>query len=135
MLDKFVLWIYTDLRLNKWVNFKSSESRWNFFSALFAIDLFLISLVPTLIPLFGGKLMSPIWVFISLLPGILILGLLIIFLVYFRRHPAEDKTILNDMNGILDGMNTKLDKLESIEKAIVDLTNEIRADRESRNGK
>ena len=146
-MDRIMEWILTH-PLKSWVKPKQATSRWNFSSVLFAISLFFIALVPEFISLYGGGNMNQwaiVFSWISLGLGLLAFLFFLWFLWWCHKNPSEDtvlaevaevKTALAEVKSELSKMrNENKANTDNIVNIISELVKEIRADRESRNGK
>jgi len=117
-------WIL-DHWLAGWVKKRQPTSRWNFSSILFAFALFFVALVPEFLSLYEGNGVTG-WAIVSWVStglGILFFLVFLWFLLWCRKNPSEDTT---------EKMQESIDKLASKIDILVD---EIRRDREHRNGK
>ena len=110
------------------ISLKPSTSRFGFQAMLLTIGLFFISL-------FLGEQAGGLLMWWSMWLGVAFILLAIYFSTYFLRHQPED-TMAKKLDALDDKLDklTKLDKLDDILSAINNLTEQIKLDRESRNG-
>jgi hypothetical protein len=110
------------------ISLRSSASRFGFQAVLLTIGFFFISL-------FIGVQVGRSLMWWALWLGIAFILLAIYFSVYFLRNQPEDITAkkLNALDAKLDKL-TKLDTLDDILLAINNLAEQIKSDRENRNG-
>ena len=104
----------------------SPDARWGIFAILFAVPFSLWAFAFSFYCIYkwGGVMNPAIWLGLAIAFGVLGVAMFILSILlgsYWRKHPRKD--IVPDI----------LKKLTNIESSIVNLTNEIRQDRNERN--
>jgi hypothetical protein len=138
---RYLRWIKKYLR----TDLQPSFVRWGTMGFMLTWAIFFLSLFITIkfAPQFeGGNLME--WVFLGI--GIFIILIIINLTLYFGSHNYKDPTAkrINKIDESISNVNVNIDKfsnninklgdkLDNIDQHIIDLTNEIRLDREARN--